>query len=117
MGLLDTEATISIVSNKGLPRGDLKKIMPTAAIRMGDDHVVHSCGNSEVQVPMKSRIIVNRFYVMDTRAFDSVWGPHSSPNSPRFNPSRCKHPICSIWTMVMDRNLYPWGSLSRRQAT
>ena len=48
--------------------------MPTAAIRMGDGHVVHSCGDCEVDVPMVSRSIAHRFYVMDTEAFDFVLG-------------------------------------------
>ena len=39
---------------------------------MGDGHVVHSCGDSEVEVPMGSRTIAHRFYVMDTEAFDFV---------------------------------------------
>ena len=56
------------------PRGDLKKTMPTAAIHMGDGHVVHSCGDCEVDVPMGSRSIARRFYVMDTEAFDFVLG-------------------------------------------
>ena len=74
MGVLDTWATISIVAKKGLPRGDLKNIMPTTAIRMGDGHLVHSCGDYEVDVPMGSRSIVHGFYVMDTEAFDFVLG-------------------------------------------
>ena len=48
--------------------------MPTACIRMGDGHVVHSCGDCEVDVPMGSRSIDHRFYVMDTEAFDFVLG-------------------------------------------
>ena len=52
LALLDTGATISILAKKILPRGDLKSIMPTAAIRMGDVHVVHGCGDCEVDVPM-----------------------------------------------------------------
>ena len=48
--------------------------MTTAAIRMGDGHVVHSCGDCEVEVPMGSRTIAHRFYVMDTEAFDFVLG-------------------------------------------
>ena len=44
--VLDTGATISIVAKKNLPCGSLKNTMTTAAIRMGDGHVVHSCGNS-----------------------------------------------------------------------
>ena len=48
--------------------------MPTAAIRMGERHVVHSCGDCEVNVPIGSRSIANRFYVMDTEAFDFVLG-------------------------------------------
>ena len=60
LGVVDTGATISIVAKKILPRGDLKNIMPTAAIRMGDGHVVHSCGNSDVNVPMGARSVVHR---------------------------------------------------------
>ena len=48
--------------------------MPTVAIRMGDGHVVHSCGDCEVEIPMGSRNIAHRFYVMDTEAFDFVLG-------------------------------------------
>ena len=48
--------------------------MPTAAIRMGDGHVVHSCGDCEVEVLMGSRSIAHGFYVMDTDAFDFVLG-------------------------------------------
>ena len=74
LGVLDAGATISIVAKKALPLGDLKNIMPTAAIRMGDGHVVHRCGDCEVDVPMASRSIAHRFYVMDTDAFDLVLG-------------------------------------------
>ena len=51
MGVLDTGATVSILAKKSLPGGDLKNTMPTAAVRMGDGHVVHSCGDCEVDVP------------------------------------------------------------------
>ena len=44
LGVLDTGATISIVAKKILSCGSLKNTMTTAAIRMGDGHVVHSCG-------------------------------------------------------------------------
>ena len=74
LGVLDTGATICILAKNILPRRDLKNIMPTAAIRMGDGHVVHSCGDCEVDVPMGSRSIGHRFYVMDTEAFDFVLG-------------------------------------------
>ena len=74
LGVLDTGATISIVAKKTLPIGDLKNMMNTAAIRMGDGHVVHSCGDSEVDVPMGLRSIAHPFYVMDTEAFDFVLG-------------------------------------------
>ena len=59
---------------KILPHGDLKNSMPTAAIRVEDGHVVHSCGNCEVELPMGSRSIAHQFYVMDTEAFDIVLG-------------------------------------------
>ena len=74
LGVLDTGATISIVAKKILPCGSLKNTITTAAIRMGDGHVVHSCGDCEVEVPMGSRTIAHRFYVMDTEAFDFVLG-------------------------------------------
>ena len=74
LGVLDTGATISIVAKKTLPFGSLKNTMTTAAIRMGDGHVVHSCGDCEVEVPMGSPTIAHRFYVMDTEAFDFVLG-------------------------------------------
>ena len=76
LGVLDTGATIFIMAQTILPRGDLKGIMPTAAIRMGYGHVVHSCADCEVEVPMRSRGIAHRFYVMDTEAFDFVLGTH-----------------------------------------
>ena len=72
--VLDTGATISIVAKKMLPRRDMKNIMPTAAIRMGSGHVVHSCGGCEVGVPMGSKSIAHQFYVIDTEAFDFVPG-------------------------------------------
>ena len=62
------------MAKKSLPCGDLKNILPTAAIHMGDGHVVHSCGDCAVEVPMGSRSIAHRFYVMDTEAFDFVLG-------------------------------------------
>ena len=48
--------------------------MPTAAIRMGDRHVVHSWGDCEVKVPTGSRSIADPFYMIDTEAFDFVLG-------------------------------------------
>ena len=74
LGVLDTGATISIVAKKTLPHGDLRIIMPTAAIHMGNGHVVHSCGDCGADVLMGSRSIAHRFYVMDTEAFDFVMG-------------------------------------------
>ena len=72
LGVLDTGATISIVAKKILPCRDLKNILPNAAIRMGEGHVVHSCVDCEVEVPMGSRSSAHLFYVMDTEAFDFV---------------------------------------------
>ena len=62
------------MAKKILPRGNLTNTLPTAAIRKGDGHVVHSCGDCEVEVPMGSRTIALWFYVMDTEAFDFVLG-------------------------------------------
>ena len=42
--------------------------------RMGDGHVVHSCADCEVHMPMGSRSIAHRFYVMETEAFNFVPG-------------------------------------------
>ena len=74
LGVLETGAIIGIVAKKILPCGDLKNIMPTAAICMGDGHPVHSCGDCGVDVPMGSGSIAHQLYVMDTEAFDFVLG-------------------------------------------
>ena len=68
LGVLETGATISIVAKKILPRKDLRTIMPTAAIRMGDGHKEHSCGDCEVDVPMGSRSIAHQLYVIVSAA-------------------------------------------------
>ena len=83
LGVLDTGATISIVAKKILPCGVLNNTMPTAAIVMGDGHVVHSCGDCEVNVPMASKSIAHRFYVIDTEAFDSVLGTYFFAEHPQ----------------------------------
>ena len=72
LGVIDTWATIFIFAKKTLRHEDLKNIVPTAAVRMADGHVVHSCRDCEVDVPIGSRSIAHRFYVMDTEAFDFV---------------------------------------------
>ena len=54
LGVLDTGATIPIVAKTILPSGSLKNTITSAAIRMRDGHVVHSCGDCEVEVPMGS---------------------------------------------------------------
>ena len=56
--------------------------MTTAAIRMGDGHVVHSCGDCEVEVPMGSRTIAHRTLMRST----FYWGLTSSYSTPRYNP-------------------------------
>ena len=77
LGVLDTGATTSIVAKKILPCQSLKNTMTTAAIRMGDGHLVHSCGDCKVGIPMGSRTIAHPFYVIDTEAFDFVLGIQS----------------------------------------
>ena len=72
--VLDTGATMSIVAWKMFPHEDLKNIMPTAAIRMGDGHVGDNCVDYEVDVPMGSKSIAHWFHVMDTEAFNFVLG-------------------------------------------
>ena len=62
------------MAKKRLPCGRLKNTMTTAAIRMGDEHVAHSCRDCEVEVPIGSGTIAHWFYVMDTEAFDFVFG-------------------------------------------
>ena len=44
---------------------------------MADGHLVNSCGDCEVEVPMSSRSNAHRFYVMDTEAFNFVLGTES----------------------------------------
>ena len=83
LGVLDTGATTSIVAKKSLPCGSLKNTMTTAAIGMGDGHVVHSCGDCEVEVPTGSRTIAHRFYPMDTEAFHFVLGTDFFMRLPR----------------------------------
>ena len=68
------QPNIPLGAKKLLPRGDLKDIMTAAAIRMGDDHVVHSCRDCEDDMLMGSRSIANQFYVMETEAFNFVLG-------------------------------------------
>ena len=68
------------MAGKPLPRGDLKNILPTAAICMGDGHVVHSSADWEIYVPMGSRSIARRSDLMDTEAFNIVLEPTSSPS-------------------------------------
>ena len=63
-----------MVAQKFLPCGSLTNTMPTAAIRTGDGHVVHSCRDCEVEVPTGSRTITHWFSVMDTEAFDFLLG-------------------------------------------
>ena len=110
-------ATISIVATKILPCGALKNILPTAAIRMGDGHVMHSSGDCEVEVPMGSRSIAHRLYVMDTEAFAFVLGTDFFVEHSQILSLTCKHPTSSRWTMVTAGNLYLWSSRSIRLAT
>ena len=62
------------MAKKILPCGDPKNILPTAAVCIGDGHVVRSCADCGVEVPMGSRSIAHLFYVMDTKGFDFVMG-------------------------------------------
>ena len=74
LGLLDTGATICIGAKKTLPCGSLKNTMTTAAIRMGDGQVVHSCRDCEVEAPMGSRTIAHQFYAIVTESLEFVLG-------------------------------------------
>ena len=74
LGVMDTGATISIVAKKTLPCGHLRKVMLTATIRMGHGHVVPSCGDCEVYVPVGSKSIADGLGAMDGEAFDFVLG-------------------------------------------
>ena len=64
-----------------------------------------------------AKIIGEWFYVMDIMPSTLYWGPTSSSSTPRFYPSRCKHPMSSKWTMVAEGNLYHWNSPNTRQAS
>ena len=60
LGVLDTGATISIVAKKILPCGSLENTMTTAAIQMGDGHVVRSCCYGFEQQQRSSAQIASR---------------------------------------------------------
>ena len=64
--------------------------------------VVHSCGDCEIDMPMGSRSIVHRFYVMHTEASDFVLGTDFSPSTPRFYPSCYNLPMFFMWTMMTE---------------
>ena len=72
------------MAKETLPRGELENITPTAAIRMGDGHGVHSCGDCEVNVPMQFRGIGHWLYAMGTEAFDVVLAIGSFAEQPQF---------------------------------
>ena len=113
LGVLDTGATISIVAKKILPCGSLKNTMTTAAIRMGDGHVVHSCGDCEVEVPMGSRTIAHRFYVMETEAFDFVLGTDFFVQHSQIQSLTLQAPSCTTsctWTTAVAESLCHWSS-------
>ena len=71
-GVLDIGATISVVSAKIVPRYGLKRTMSTALFHMGEGHVVHSCGDCEVEVSMSLKRVHCRFHGMVTETFDFV---------------------------------------------
>ena len=52
--------------------------------------MVHSCGDCELSVPIGSRSIAHRCYVMDTEAFDFVLGTDFVVEHPQF-PSLTLH--------------------------
>ena len=103
------------MAKRGLRRGDLINIMPTAGIRMGDGHVLHGCGDCEVDVPVGSRSIAHRFYLMDTEAFGFVLGTDFFVEHSQLLSLTLQEP--SKWTMVTDGTLYLWSSLNMRLAT
>ena len=90
----DTGATISIGAKKILRLGDLKNIMPTAPIRRGDGHVVHNCGDCEVDPPMGSTSIVHRFYVLDSEAYHFVGGTNFFAEHPPDSMPHAASVVC-----------------------
>ena len=116
LGVLDTGATISIVAKKTLPCGSLKNNITTAAIRIGDRHVLHSCGDCEVEVPMGSRTIVHWFYVMDTEAFDFVLGTDFFVQHSQIQSLTLQAPYLT-WTRARAESPCHWSSLSTPRAT
>ena len=115
LGVLDTGATISIVAKKILPCGSLKNTLTTAAIGPGDGHVVHSCGDREVEVPMGSRTIAHRFYVMDTEAFDFVLGTDFFVQHSQVQSLTLQAPTSSTWTTAVAESLCHWSSRNTRE--
>ena len=106
-----------MVAKKMLPCGSLTNTMPTAAIRMGDGHVVHSCWDCEVEVPMGSRTIAHRFYVMDTEAFDFVWGTDFFVKHSQIQSLTLQRPTSSTWTTAEAESPCHWSSRSTPRAT
>ena len=117
LGALDIRATISIVAKKSLACGNVTNTMPTAAIRIGDGHVVQSCGNFEVEVPMGSRTIAHRFCVMNSEAFDFVLGTDFFVQHSEIQSPTPKRPTSSTWTTAMAESPCHWSSRSTPRAT
>ena len=117
LGVLDTGATISVVAKNILPRGDLENIMRTAAICMRNGHVVHSCGECEVYVPMGSMSIAIRSTLWTPKRLTSYLDRLLRQTLRDSIPHVASTLRLSKWTMVREGNLYHWSSLNTRQAT
>ena len=100
-----------------LPRGDLKNIMPTAAIRIRDGHVVHSCGDCEVNGAMGSRSIAYWLYVMHTESLEFVLGTDCFVEHSQILSLTLQAPYVLQVHHGDGGNMYHWSSLNTLQAT
>ena len=93
------------MEKKILPCGDLKNILPTAAIRMGDGHAVHSCGDCEVEVLLRT--------LLDKLTLSSIQLPDDSIHVPLGRKTPIGKPGWGSMLSVVDGSLapVPWEDL------
>ena len=79
-GIIDTGATLSVISSKFVIRRDINQsdVIP---IKVGNGEVVFSLGTSTIQVDMAGSVIDQKLLILDTSAFEFVLGMDFLHNS------------------------------------
>ena len=77
--VLDTGATLSIAARRLLKTFKKTK---TVAIRVGDEHTIHSSGGVDVTICLGDETVTQHCRVLDTNAFDIVIGTHFLRKNP-----------------------------------